>query len=173
VGATAMARAVGLIAVVSLCLTAEAANESSADEAYLNALQGSWVMSGTLRGKPVTYSVSGERVLSGAWLRLHMLDASQPPMYRADVFLGYDATTRDYVAHWLDQFGAAGARVVAIGRRQGERLVLMFPYAEGAFRDTFTRDAKDDAWTVLLESQNAHGAWSTFASYELTRPHKP
>lgn len=75
------------------------------------------------------------------------------------------------MAHWLDRFGAAGARVVATGKRQGEQLVISFPYAEGAFRDTFTRDAKSGAWTLLLESKAADGSWSRFAEYSLTRDH--
>lgn len=129
-------------------------------------------MKGVLGGKPVTYRASGERMLSGAWFKLQMVDAGSPPRYQAEVFIGYDPKAHDYVIHWLDQFGAAGARVVATGMRKGQRLVVTFPYAEGAFRDTFTRHPKEGTWTLLLESQNQSGAWSHFASYELTRPHK-
>jgi len=98
-----------------------------------------------------------------------MVDAGHPPQYQADVFISHDAKAGDYIAHWLDQFGAAGARVVAAGRRDGERLVLIFPYSDGAFRDTLQRDPQADSWTLLIESQGKDGAWSTFASYELTR----
>jgi pimeloyl-ACP methyl ester carboxylesterase len=68
----------------------------------------------------------------------------------------------------LDRFGAPGARIVASGERQGQRLVLNFPYAEGAFRDTFEWLPNSRSWSLLLESQRADGAWSTFASYTLT-----
>jgi hypothetical protein len=98
-----------------------------------------------------------------------MIDAATPARYEAQVFIGFDPKAHDYVAHWLDRFGAAGARVVAQGERQGERLVLNFPYAEGAFRDTFTWLPASHSWTLLLESQGANGSWSTFASYTLTR----
>ena len=40
-----------------------------------------------------------------------------------------------------------------------------FPYAEGAFRDTFNWDAIHQTWTLLLESHHVGGSWSTFASY--------
>jgi len=161
-----------LVVWVALCSLAGellAATGTSPAQAYLDALQGSWVMQGSVGKQPVVYQASGERVLNGGFLRLHMVDTAKPPQYQADVFLGYDATADDYVVHWLDQFGAVGARVVASGRRDGDRLVVTFPYAAGAFRDTFTRSAATDSWTLLLESQAKTGAWSTFASYTLQR----
>jgi hypothetical protein len=83
---------------------------------------------------------------------------------------GFDPKGGDYIAHWLDQFGAAGARVVATGKRDGQTLVLLFPYTEGQFRDTLTLAADGSSGTLLLESQEKDGSWSTFASYTLTRP---
>jgi hypothetical protein len=44
------------------------------DDAYLDNLQGSWLMEGTLGGKPVHYRADGQRVLKGGFLRLHMID---------------------------------------------------------------------------------------------------
>src|SRR5581483_3658698 len=127
----------------------------------------------TVRGKvgsqPVTYSGFGERVLKGGFLRLHLLDTASPPMYEADVYIGYDPKANDYIVHWLDQFGAAGARVVASGHREGNRLVVIFPYADGDFRDTFTLDAAQRSWTLLLESKDKSGAWTTFADFTLQR----
>lgn len=152
--------------------TPRAGSPISADEAYLDHLQGHWWMEGTVGGKRVRYSARGERVLQGGFLRLHMIDAAARPQYEADVYIGFDAKAHEYVAHWLDRFGAAGARVVATGHRDGERLVLTFPYAEGAFRDTFTFEPQPGTWTLLLESQEANGSWSTFARYTLVRaPH--
>jgi hypothetical protein len=98
-----------------------------------------------------------------------MIDIDSPPQYEADVFLGYDPKAQDYIAHWLDRFGAAGARVVGEGKRTGRQLVMTFPYADGAFRDTFTWQPATDSWSLLIEAQGKSGAWSTFASYTLTR----
>jgi hypothetical protein len=164
----------GLICLVLFCLggthpTGAADSAASPDEGYLNALQGRWVMTGMLGGKPVRYFADGQRVLQGGFVRLHMIDASSPPSYEADVFIGFDAKAKDYIAHWLDGFGASGARVVARGERQGQRLVLIFPYPEGAFRDTFTWQPESRSWSLHLESQGLNGTWSTFASYSLVR----
>jgi hypothetical protein len=159
-----------LLAACILPGASRAGDAVSADEAYLDSLMGAWVMVGNVGDKAVRYEAEGERVLRGGFLKLHMKDASQPSTYEAAVFIGYDARARDYVVHWLDQFGAAGARVVATGTRDGERLVVTFPYAEGPFRDTLTRDATKGTWTLLLESQKKDGAWTTFARYDMTRP---
>jgi hypothetical protein len=108
-------------------------------------------------------------VLDDGWLRFALIDRAQPPGYRASVYLGFDAKAGDYVAHWLDRFGAAGARVVATGHREGQTLVLLFPYAESPFRDTLTLSADGTTGTLLLEDQKPDGSWSTFASYAMTR----
>jgi hypothetical protein len=150
-----------------------AAEAASPDGAYLDALQGDWHMTGSVLGKPATYKARGERVLQGGFLRLHMIDAAPAPTYEADLFLGYDAKAGDYIGHWLDRFGAAGARVVASGKRNGDTLVIQFPYAEGTFKDTFVYDRRLHAWSLVIESQAVGGAWSNFATYTLTRlPHK-
>lgn len=146
---------------------ARAQDARSADNTYLDALKGDWEMTGTLLGKPVKYRARGERVLQGGFLRLHMIDAAEVPSYEADLFLGYDARADDYIGHWLDRFGAAGARVVANGNRKGETLVIQFPYAEAAFKDTFVYDSRARTWSLLIESQAAGGAWSSFATYTL------
>ena len=155
---------------VSIVPATSIAGTPSPDDAYLEDLRGPWIMQGTVGSKAVKYDAVGERVFGNAWLKLHMVDSGKPPQYQADVFLGYDAKAHDFIVHWLDQFGATGARVVATGHRDGERLVVVFPYAEGAFRDTFQRDRPSGTWTLLLESQEKDGTWSTFANYKLTHP---
>jgi hypothetical protein len=74
-----------------------------------------------------------------------MMTAAEAPTYEADLFLGYDRQADDYIGHWLDRFGAAGARVVASGKRQGETLVIQFPYAEAAFTYAFVHPTRKAA----------------------------
>jgi hypothetical protein len=108
-------------------------------------------------------------VLQDGWLRFHMLDVSQPPKYEANLYLGFDSATGDYVAHWLDGFGAGGARVVGLGRRVGSTLVMEFPYPGSLFRDTLTISPDGKRGTLLIEAQRADGGWTVFADYALER----
>ena len=158
-----------VLSIEAICEPLKSGSAPSTDAQYLDALAGRWEMSGTLGGKVVHYNAQGDWVLQHAFLRLHMEDANTPPQYEADVYLGYDAKADDYVVHWLDRFGAAGARVVADGKRKGDRLIVIFPYAEGAFRDTFTLHKEERTWDLLLESQETDGSWTTFAQYVLSR----
>lgn len=167
---SALLGACALLIVATVCHPVHSENMVSTDNGYLDGLLGAWDMVGTVRGQPVRYRAQGERVLQGTFLRLHMVDVEVPPRYEAEVFIGFDASAGDYVTHWLDRFGAGGARVVATGKREGERLVIVFPYAENPFRDTFTFEPNARTWSLLLEAQGRDGSWSTFAAYKLVRP---
>jgi len=145
------------------------AHDAVRANALLDGLQGHWNMEGTVMGEPVRYRAEGARVLQGGFLRLHMIDANSPPQYEAAVYIGYDVKAKEYIAHWLDGFGAAGARVVGSGSRAGDRIAIHYPYSSGTFRNMFTwRPVRRD-WTLLIESQQRDGTWSTFASYTLRR----
>jgi hypothetical protein len=170
----AWVRAPVLAGLLALALS-EAAGQAAAGapqpDAFLARLVGDWDMPGTFAGKTVHYRGTGRWLLKNGWLCLSLLDLGVPSAYQADVYLGHDAKQDDYIAHWLDQFGAAGARVVGTGQRDGQTLVLLFPYADGAFRDTLTLAPDGNSGTLLIESQRADGSWTTFASYRLGRIH--
>jgi len=163
-----------LLLTVALSVAAQPSPPAApVKDAFLGRLAGNWDMKGTLGGKPVHYRAVGRWLLNNSWLCLTMMDVARPPAYAASVYFGFDAKADDYIAHWLDQFGAAGARVVGTGRLEGDKLVLLFPYAEGAFRDTLSLAADGKSGTLLIESQSRDARWSTFASYTLTRPGAP
>ena len=160
-------------AVLALSAAAGAAAPSTPQpDAFLAQLVGDWDMPGTLGGKTVHYRGTGRWLLKNAWLCLSLLDLGAPSTYQADVYLGHDVKQGDYIAHWLDQFGAAGARVVATGHRDGRTLVLLFPYPDGAFRDTLTLAPDGNSGTLVMESQGADGRWTNFARYRLLRIHR-
>ena len=141
----------GVLLLAGFAPAATAAAPAARDP-FLDGLAGRWLFTGTVHGQHVDYIGRGRWVLGDGWLRLKLLDAGTPPAYEADVYLGYDAAAGDYIAHWLDRFGAAGARVVASGHREGRRLTLEFPYESSTFRDTLTL-AADGASGTLLEAQ--------------------
>ena len=166
-----LARACLIGALLLPLATAAAADRPAAPErdAFLDQLAGDWALTGHVRDTPVRYRGRAEWVLEDGWLRFSLVDAAAPPSYAAHVYLSYDPKAGDYVAHWLDRFGAAGARVVGIGHRVDQTLVLTFPYAESTFRDTLTIAADGASGSLLLESRNAAGEWSTFAAYTMKR----
>jgi hypothetical protein len=148
-----------------------ASQEVSPDDQFLDQLVGTWDMEGTVGETPVHYIAIGERTLSGSWVEFHMQDrATGTRGYEARVFLGYDTKKQDFIAHWLDQFGAPGARVAGRGYRLHNTLHLGFPYEEGAFENTWTFIPDKKEWTLEIWRVESDGDLEPFAKYAL-RPH--
>jgi hypothetical protein len=138
-------------------------------EALLDHLVGQWRMTGSVRGRPATYTLDATRVLQNRFVELNMVDVSQPPAYEARVFIGVDSANGQYIAHWLDRFGAAYSIPHATGNARGDTLLLNFPYPSGSFRDTFVYDARADSWYFRLEAADSTGGWRLFAEYQVRR----
>ena len=135
----------------------------------LQRLDGSWTMSGDVRGKPVTYSLEGKAGLLGAFTELRMQDVQVPARYAANVYIGYDLPTKTLIVHWMDSTGARHSIPHATGEIKENTLQFTFPYEGGHFRDTLTFEPAAGAWTFLLESQQRDGSWKHFARYEVVR----
>jgi hypothetical protein len=138
-------------------------------DSLLEHLVGRWTMTGAVRGSPVTYTLDAGRVLQGRFVELHMTDVQRPPAYEARVFIGVDSAGPRYLAHWLDNFGAAYSVPPAVGEARGDTVVLTFAYADGPFRDTFSYDRPTDTWHFLLEAGDSTGRWRLFADYAVRR----
>jgi hypothetical protein len=149
-------------------LAAQTANPATM-EGLLDRLVGKWQMTGSVRGRPVTYTLDATRVLQGRFVELHMEDVNRPPAYEARVFLGVDSAGSRYIVHWLDRFGAAFSIPHATGHARGDTIVFTFPYPTGAFRDTFVYDPRGDRWYFRLESADSTGGWRLFADYHVQR----
>lgn len=141
----------------------------SSPRVLLNHLQGSWYMTGTVMKKPVQYTAEGVWVLQSQFLSLHMKDVTVPPAYEANLLIGIDSSKNQYVAHWLDSFGGAGARIVGLGTLSAEKIEIMYPYAERNFRNIFKYYSEKDEWTLVIESEGTDGHWSVFAQYTVVR----
>jgi hypothetical protein len=168
-------KSTGLLCSVALVLAAPLAygQGSAARPPLLQQLDGSWTMSGDVRGKPVTYALEVKPSLLGAFTELRMQDVQVPPKYAANVYIGYDDATKGIVVHWMDSFGARYSIPHGTGELKGDALEFTFPYEGGKFRDTFTFDPATATWTFVLESQRADGSWAHFARYKVVRKPTP
>ena len=119
--------------------------------------------------EPVKYIAEGTWILQSQFLSLHMKDVSVPPAYEVNLLIGLDSTKNEYVAHWLDSFGGAGARVVGLGPLSPDKIEIVFPYPEQRFRNMFKYASDKDEWTLVIESEHADGHWSVFAQYAIAR----
>lgn len=159
----------GLCIVLAASLQAQTPSAAAHMESLLDSLVGRWSMTGSVRGRPATYTLDVTRVLQRRFVELHMVDVARPPAYEARVFIGVDSAGGRYIAHWLDNTGAAYSIPPATGEARGDSLLLNFPYPDNPFRDTFAHDPRSGTWHFRLESADSTGAWHLFAEYQVRR----
>ena len=137
--------------------------------AALKALDGNWVMSGDVMGKPVTYRMVAGPTLQGPFTEIHMSDVQVPSEYEARVFIGYDAKIKTVIAHWMDSFGAKYSIPHGTGRVTKDSVQFTIPYKSGSFRDTFTYNPVSKTWVFVLDAAKPDGTWEHFARYSVHR----
>ncbi|WP_017463071.1 DUF1579 family protein [Dyella ginsengisoli] len=140
----------------------------------LRELDGHWIMSGDVMGKPVTYRMTAGPTLQGAFTEMHMNDVQRPSQYEARVLIGYDPKADRLIVHWIDSFGAAYSIPHGSGSIDGNTLRFTFAYPSGPFRDTLAFHPGSKTWTLVIEASKADGSWQHFARYDIRRePAKP
>jgi hypothetical protein len=163
--------AAAFVLLVAATPTTAGTPASANDErpSILKALDGNWVMSGDVMGKPVTYNLVAAPALQGRFTEMRMKDVQVPAKYEAAVFIGYDRASQSVIAHWMDVFGAEGSIPHATGHIEGNTVQFIFPYKSGQFRDTFTYNPETSSWLFVLESAQPDGSWKHFARYSVKR----
>lgn len=143
---------------------------ADARPALLQALDGDWIMTGDVMGKPVRYTMAATPTLNATFTEMHMKDVQVPARYEARVFIGYDQGSQAIIAHWMDVFGAKGSIPHATGRITESTIEFTLPYASAPFRDTLRYQAETASWTLDIESAKPDGTWQHFARYDIRRP---
>lgn len=135
----------------------------------LQRLDGEWIMTGDVQGKPVTYTMVAHATLGGAFTELHMLDQGEPSGYEARVFIGHAETGDAVIVHWLDSFGARYSIPHGTGRLAGNAIEFTIAYADGPFRDTLVFEPRTERWELRIAAGQPDGSWAHFARYEPRR----
>ncbi|HJU99090.1 MAG TPA: DUF1579 family protein [Burkholderiaceae bacterium] len=143
---------------------------ADARPALLQALDGDWIMTGDVMGKPVRYAMAATATLNATFTEMHMKDVQVPAKYEARVFIGYDQGSQAVIAHWMDSFGAKYSIPHATGKITDSTIEFTFPYASAPFRDTLRYHAETASWTFEIESAKPDGTWKHFARYDIRRP---
>jgi len=139
------------------------------DGGFLGKLAGEWILSRKIGGKMAENKATANWVLNNQFLQLHMIDAASPPQYEAVVLIGYDESTKEYVAHWADTFGAQYA-AIGRGRLANDSIEFKFTYPDGPFFNTFSWHASDGTWTSYMENVMPDGSRGFFAEDVYHRP---
>ena len=136
----------------------------------LDKMVGAWRLSGQFEGQPINHSVEVRWVLNHQFIEIHEKDLNQPKgtdvLYEAMVYLGYEATSGRYVAHWLDVFGN-GSPTLGYGKRTGSTLQFDFEYPGQPWLTTFRWNAAPNTWQWLMQRKTKQGPWQETANMTL------
>jgi predicted RNA methylase len=138
-------------------------------DSLLDALTGTWSVSGTVRNWPIKYALTSEWTLKHQFVRLDMRDERKPSTYEASVFIGYDEANTQYVAHWLDAWGGHFSETLGFGVPVASGIRFTFEYPDGPCETVFTLQ-QDRSWTIHMEDLGRDGKRRQLAHYVLQRP---
>jgi len=144
----------------------------AADDAFLDHLSGTWVVTGTIGKAATTHDVKAEWILNRQYLRLSEIsrekDASGRPQYNAEVLIAFDPAKQQYVCFWFDNTVVAATTDGGSAVREGDSLPFVFKSPDGDFFNTMTYDVKADSWTWAMDG-DVKGERKVFARLVLKR----
>ena len=167
-----------LAAVVVLCVLARSSVGQAAaiTDPVLERLAGTWVLRGTIAGKPTTHDVVAEWILGHEYLRIHETsrekDDKGRAQYEAVVLIGLDEASSEFQCLWLDTTGGGGltAQAIGHGKRSGAQIPFLFRERDGSvsFDNTFSYDEANDTWSWRMDNVQ-DGKAVPFGRVTLTR----
>ena len=167
-------RIVCLVCSALFCCSV-AAQIPAAPAALLNHLAGTWVLQGTIAGKPTTHDVHAEWVLNHEYLELHETsrekNAGGVPAYEAIIYIGWDAKAQQYVCLWLDSTSGDGlsSGILARANQSGDSIPFVFKLsASDQIHTTFSYDKAADTWQWIIDNI-ANEKTRRFADVRLNR----
>lgn len=137
----------------------------------LDGLVGSWHLEGSILGKRLVQEVEVERVLGGAYLRIHYLPSTVTPLtdepYEAISFLGWDPGAERWVMFLFDVFGAAYPTPGLGSPLEGGGVRFDFAYPQGRFVTDLVPEG--DGWRIDQFSED-EGSLVPFGVKHLMHP---
>ena len=161
------------------CLYSSAAQTPvTAPEELLDHLAGTWVLQGTIAGKPTTHDVEAAWVLNREYLQMHEISREKNgnggAAYEAIVYLSWDAKAQQYTCLWLDSTAGGGlsAEGLAHGNQAADSIPLVFTISPSdQIHTTFHYDKTADSWQWLIDNVE-NGKTRGFANVTLRRVKK-
>ena len=168
---------VGRVAFLFFLLVSSAAfaQQPTFNDPLLEHLAGQWVLHGTIADKETTHDIKAEWVLAHQYLRIEETSREKngqgQPAYAANVYVGWDGTTGQYVCVWLDVYGSISTQSLGQAKPAGDVIAFIFKDTQGkvAFHTVFTFDKAANSWTMQMDNEQ-DGKLSPFARTTLTRP---
>jgi hypothetical protein len=160
-----------LIIFASLSLTAQ---QPTLRDSLLDCMTGQWVLQGQIAGKETVHDIDAEWALNHQFVRIHEVSREKneksEPEYQADVYIGWDDSTKEYVCFWIDVWGGASPESIGRAKRDGNDIAFLFCDKNGKvkFHTTFSYDNSLGIWQWMMDNDD-NGKLQPFARLKQTR----
>jgi hypothetical protein len=158
-----------------LLIFSASAQQTTFQDSLLDHFIGTWVLRGTIEGKETTHDIVAAWVLGHQYVQIHETSREKKVNgeadYEAIVYIGWDASLKQYACLWLDVTGGGGlsAQAIGHGERSGDKIPFLFKSGDGGiFHNTFVYDKSADTWQWHMDGEE-NGKLQPFARVELTR----
>jgi hypothetical protein len=139
----------------------------------LDHLVGRWDITGIVHGNPSKQTLEAEWVLNHQFLRIYEKSvenvAGTNVPYEGVFFIGYDATSKRYVAHLMNVFGGRDSEGFGLGERSGEEIKFVFKNLDAAVANRFIWEAESKTWHIVGWLENGTGEPRTIMDLRATR----
>jgi hypothetical protein len=150
------------------------AQQPTLRDSLLDCMTGEWVLKGKIAGSETVHDIKAEWVLAHQYVRLHEIsrekDVKGEAAYEAEVYVGWDQSTSEYICIWIDIWGGVSAQSVGRAKPNGNEIAFLFrdKNEKIGFHTTFIYDKSIDAWQWLMDNDE-NGKLQPFARVKLTR----
>jgi hypothetical protein len=164
------------LATTSLLLVASIAVAQqpipSLSDDLLDRLVGRWEMTGTVHGRPSKQTFEAAWVLNHQFLRIHEKSvenvAGTTVPFEAFLFIGYDKSSKRYVLHSMNVFGAGRAGELVYGDRTGNELTFTESQDGKHGRARFIWQPETATWHYLGGVDGTDGQWTATVDLKST-----
>ncbi|MCX6285637.1 MAG: glycosyl hydrolase 53 family protein [Bacteroidetes bacterium] len=147
-------------------------------DTLLDYITGRWVLRGNIAGQATVHDISAEWVLNHQFVLIretsHEKNAKGEPEYQANVYVGWDQASSEYICIWLDIWGGFTPQSVGRAKREGDSIPFLFRKNDNTtdFHTTFVYDKKTGTWQWKMDNDYG-GKLQAFARVTLSRYYSP
>ena len=160
-----------LVVLVSFSIKAQ---QPTLKDSLLDHITGSWLLQGKIAGQDIVHDIEANWVLGHQYVLIketsHEKNNSGQPSYEANVYVGWDQASGEYVCVWLDVYGGISPQSIGRCKPNGNEISFVFRDSSNAdnFHTKFIYNINHDTWQWLMDNVDK-GQLKPFADMKLTR----
>jgi hypothetical protein len=150
------------------------AQQPTLKDSLLDHMTGSWALQGTIAGQQIFHDIEANWVLGHQYILIneisHEKNPEGKPQYEANVYVGWNQSSSEYVCVWLDVFGGISMESIGRAKPNSSRIPFIFRDSSNAdtFHTTFIYNNNTNTWQWLMYNVDK-GKLVPFADVTLTK----